>query len=180
MVKRVARLICHPSLGASRLHMPDSEGLRRARGERGSALVEFALSATILLTLVFGVMIMSLALYSFHFIAEAAREGTRYAIVRGSSCSSYGKFTSTCPVTTSAQVQTYVRSLGLPGINPNNMTVTTTWPTTGSTCSPSLLPCNNPGNLVHVTVSYQLPLSIPFLSARTLTMTSSSQMVISD
>jgi Flp pilus assembly protein TadG len=152
----------------------------RTDGERGSAVVEFALSAIVLLTLVFGVIAMCLATYTYHTIADAAREGTRYAMVRGSSCSTYGKLGSPCPVTTSAQVQTYVRSLSFPGINPTSMTVNATWPTTGATCTPSTTPCNNPGNLVRVTVSYSLPLAIPFVPARTLTMTSSSQMVIAD
>jgi Flp pilus assembly protein TadG len=147
--------------------------------DSGSSLVEFALSASILMTLVFGVMVMSMALYSYHFISEAAREGTRYAMVRGSSCSTYGKFTTGCGATP-AQIQTYVQGLGFPGITAGNMTVTTTWPTTGAACTPTAIPCNNPGNLVKVVVSYQFPLTIPFVPARTLTMTSSSQMVISD
>jgi Flp pilus assembly protein TadG len=153
---------------------------RRALAERGSALVEFALSASILLTMVFGVIDLSLALYSYHFTAEAAREGARYAIVRGSSCATYGNFSSNCPVTTSAQIQTYLRSLSFPGITSTNITVTATWPTIGSACTPSTSPCNNPGNLVRVKVSYTLPLTIPFVPNRVLTMESTSQMVIAD
>jgi Flp pilus assembly protein TadG len=162
-----------------RLCLQYAKALNRARGECGSSLVEFALSSVVLFTLVFGVMAMCLALYTYHFVSDAAREGTRYAIVRGSSCSTYGNFGSACPVT-SAQVQTYVQGLGFPGINSSDMTVTTAWPTTGSTCSPSVTPCNNPGNLVKVTVTYAFPLSIPFVSPSLLTLTSSSQMVIAD
>ena len=153
--------------------------LWRAHSERGSTIVETALSLTILLTLSLGVMQMSLALYTYHFISDAAREGTRYAIVRGSSCSTNANFASACPAA-NTDVQTYVRGLGFPGINPSLLLVNTTWPTTGTTCTPSLTPCNNPGNLVKVVVTYQYPLSIPFLPARTLNMTSTSQMVISD
>jgi Flp pilus assembly protein TadG len=168
------------NLRKCRLRAQGAEMLGSAGNEQGSALVEFALSIIILLTLVFGVIAMCLAIYAYHFISDAAREGTRYAIVRGSSCATYGNFSAPCPVTTSAQVQTYVRSLAYPGINPNYMTITATWPTTGASCTPSVSPCNNPGNVVKVTVSYALPLPIPFVSARTLTMTSSSQMVIAD
>jgi Flp pilus assembly protein TadG len=152
----------------------------RASCQRGSALVEFALSVTIMATLLFGTMAISMALYSYHFIAEAAREGSRYAMVRGTGCTSYSGFTSACPAT-SAQIQTYVRSLSFPGINPNNMSVTAAYAAypAGGTCTPSSA-CNNPGNQVTVTVSYQLPVSIPFVPARTLTMTSRSQMVIAD
>ena len=143
-------------------------------------LEEFALSASILFMLIFGVMDMCLALYSYHFTSEAARMGARFAMVRGSSCSTYGNFGFNCPVTLSSQVQTYLRGLSIPGISPANISVTATWPTTGASCAPSVTPCNNPGNLVRVTVSYQFPVSIPFVSPKTLTMKSTSQMVIAD
>jgi Flp pilus assembly protein TadG len=143
--------------------------------EDGSSIVETALSAMAVLALFLGVMEMSLALYTYHFISEAAREGTRYAMVRGSSCTS---FASACPAQAS-DVQNYVRGLGFPGIVPANMTVTTAWPTTGASCTPSSLPCNNPGNFVQVTVQYQFPLSIPFVPSSTLPLTSTSQMAIS-
>jgi Flp pilus assembly protein TadG len=161
------------------LRMECPQWLRRARGERGSTLVETALSMVILSIVALGVMELSLALYTYHFLSDAAREGTRYAIVRGSSCTTYSGFTSACPAL-GADIQSYVRGLGFPGITPSLMTVTTIWPTTGASCTPSVTPCNNPGNLVQVTVSYRFPLSIPFVPANTLTMTSSSKMVISD
>lgn len=162
------------------LRVRAAEMFRRSGSVQGSAIVEFALSAVILLALIFGVIGMCLATYAHHFISDAAREGTRYAMVRGSSCATYGNFSAPCPVTTSAQVQTYVRSLTYPGIDSNSLNVTATWPTTGGACTPSVSPCNNPGNLVKVTVSYAFPLIIPFIPARTLTMTSTSQMVIAD
>jgi hypothetical protein len=127
-----------------------------------------------------GVMVMCLGLYSYHVTSEAARRGARYAMVRGSSCSTYGNFASDCPVTTSAQVQTYVRGLVFPGINASNLLVAVTWPTTGSSCTPSTSPCNNPGNQVKVKVSYTFPVSIPFASAQTLSMSSTVQTVIAD
>lgn len=167
-------------LQKSGLSARSSKTFGRARSERGAALVEFALSTTLLLTVIFGVIGISTALYSYHFISEAAREASRYAMVRGSSCTKYGNLTSNCPATTSAQIQSYVRTLNYPGINVNNLTVTAVWPTTGAACTPSVTPCNNPGNLVQVTVSYQYPLKIPFVPAQTLTMTSRSQMVIAD
>jgi Flp pilus assembly protein TadG len=153
---------------------------RSGRNSRGSVIVEFALSASILFSLVFGVLTMCLALYSYHFTAEAARQAARYAMVRGSSCATYGNFTSNCPVTTSSQIQTYVQSLNFPGITSSNISVTATWPTIGTVCAPSASPCNNPGNVVKVKVSYLLPLAIPFVSSSSLTMTSTSQMVIAD
>ena len=151
----------------------------RMSGEHGSALVEFAISCSIVFTLMFGVIASCLAIYTYHSIADAAREGTRYAIVRGSACPTYGNLGSQCRAT-SGQIQTYVQSLTLPGIDSSLLMVTASWPTTGASCTPSSTPCNNPGNLVRVTVSYQLPLSIPFVSPQTLNLRSTSQMVIAD
>ena len=143
--------------------------------EDGAAILETALSAMILVSLVFGIIETSMALYAYHFTAEAAREGTRYAIVRGSSCSGSS---SGCPAQAS-DVQSYVGGLAFPGINPAAITVMTTWPTMGASCTPSSNPCNNPGNIVVVTVDYRFPLSIPFIPSSTLNMTSTSEMVIS-
>jgi len=149
--------------------------IHRINREDGQSTLETALSAIAVLTLFLGVMEMCQALYTYHFVSEAAREGTRYAMVRGSSCTG---FTSACPAQAS-DVQTYVRGIGFPGIVPANVTVTTTLPTTGSSCTPSSLPCNNPGNFVQVTVQYKYPLSIPFVPSSSLPLSSTSKMAIS-
>jgi Flp pilus assembly protein TadG len=148
---------------------------RLLRREDGQSVVETAISAMGVLGLFFGVMEMSLALYTYHYVSEAARQATRYAMVRGSSCSG---FTSACPAAAS-DIQNYVRGLDFPGIVPANVTVTTTWPTTGAACTPSSLPCNNPGNVVKVKVVYSFPVTIPFVPNSTLALSSTSQMVIS-
>jgi Flp pilus assembly protein TadG len=142
------------------------------RGERGSASVEFAVTSVVLFMTLLGLMKMCLGIYTYHYISEAAREGTRYAMVRGTSCTG-------CEVTTD-QISAYVKNLGYPGISSSAMTVTTTrgpFPST-KTCTPSVA-CNNPGDLVTITVQYAFPLSIPFMAARTLNMQSRSAMVIS-
>lgn len=138
-------------------------------------MVEMALSLIILLTILFGLLEICLALYSYHFISDAAREGSRFAMVRGSACAPPGY---ECNVT-GPQVQTYVQDLSFPGINPSNMTVTTTWSAypPGAVCATAA--CNDPGDLVTVQVNYNFPLSIPFIAPRTLAMTSTSSMVIS-
>ena len=179
-MKRSANPKHLPFPWASGLRAEYPRWLRCARGERSSTVVEFAVSAMVLFTLVFGFIVMGLALYTYHFTADAAREGTRFAIVRGSSCNLYSGFASACPAL-STDIQNYVRGLAFPGIDPSLMTVTTAWSAypTGSTCTPSPT-CNNPGNLVQVTVTYQFPVSIPFVPFSTLTMSSNSEMVISD
>lgn len=151
----------------------------RISAEEGDAIAEFALSATILIAIVFGIYETSFALYSYTYVSDAAREGTRYAIVRGSACTGFAECSSTPVGATSAQIQADVQSLGYPGISSKNLTVTTTWPTTGSACTPISSPCNNPGNLVKVVVVYQFPLNIPFVPQTTVKMSSTSEMVIS-
>jgi Flp pilus assembly protein TadG len=155
----------------------------RLRDEEGQSIVETAMSLTILLTFMFGVWAVGLALYSYHFVSEAAREGTRYAIVRGSSASpTHALCTAPGPpicIAQPADIETYVKFLGFPGINPGNMTVTPSWSAypTGTTCTPSAS-CNNPGNLVTVKVQYSFPRIVPFVPAHTYTMTSQSAMII--
>lgn len=56
-------------------------GLKR---EEGATLVETAVSISIVLLLMFGVFDFALLFYSYHYVSDAAREGTRWAMVRGS------------------------------------------------------------------------------------------------
>jgi Flp pilus assembly protein TadG len=132
-------------------------------GEKGTALVESAIVLTLFFTFLFGIMEFSRALYTYDFVSNAAREGTRYAMVRGSACNS---FASACPASTS-DVQNYLRNYW-PLIDPNALTVTTTW-----------TPNKNPGSVVKVQAQYNFQFVLPFLGGSGLTMKSASQMVIS-
>lgn len=125
-----------------------------------------------------GLMKICLAIYTYHFVSEAAREGTRYAIVRGSACNAT-YFPTACPASGN-NISSYVKSLGYPGISSTAMTVSTSWATypAGKVCTPSPT-CNNPTDLVTVQVQYAFPLSIPFMANKTYTMTSTSAMIIS-
>jgi Flp pilus assembly protein TadG len=159
------------------MHSVASRIRRTLRAETGATIVEFAVASIILFTLVFGVIAICLALYSYNVTAEAAREATRYAVVRGSHCDP--KTFSDCNIDQTGLL-TYVQSLGFPGINPSNLTVAASATTpTLVTCTSTLKPCNNPGSTVQVTVSYQFPLVIPFVPSQQLTMSSTSAMVIS-
>jgi Flp pilus assembly protein TadG len=155
----------------------------RGTGQRGAAIVEFALATIVLLGTILGMYVMFLALYTYHCASECAREGSRYAMVRGStSCTNTPNLTN-CNAT-AAEVQSYVQGLGFPGVNTANaMTVTVSWltvsttqPATWSACSSGT--CNTPGNLVKVQVQYAFPLSLPFFSSNTLNLSSTSQMAI--
>jgi hypothetical protein len=176
MVRRSAGSMYLPFPQVFRLRTQNSQRLLKVRSEDGAGLVEMALSIAMLLSLVLGIMELSMALYTFHFVSEAARDGSRYAIVRGSSCPA---ILPGCPASgTGVDVETYLRNQGFPTINPGLLSAVPSWPSTGATC-PSSGPCDSPGNLVKVVVTYQFPLSIPFLPTRTLSMSSTSQMVIS-
>lgn len=55
---------------------------KKNRGrERGSTLVEFAIGATVFLTVMFGVIEFGRALWVHNALSDAARRGARYAVV---------------------------------------------------------------------------------------------------
>ena len=149
------------------------------RADSGATIVEFTVSAGALLLVLFGIIEMCLALYTYDFVSDAARAGTRYAIVRGSACVNLPD----CGANQS-QIQTFLQGFKYPGIDSRSLNVTVTWfsasatqPTTWTTCGTTQ--CDNPGNAVQVQVTYVFPLHIPFWRNASVNMSSSSQMVIS-
>ena len=74
---------------------------RLIRDEEAAELVEFALAAGIFFTLIFGIIEFCLAIYAGSFVAFAAQQGTRYAMVRGSD------WTGSCASTSSLWLQRY-------------------------------------------------------------------------
>jgi Flp pilus assembly protein TadG len=147
--------------------------------DQGSNVIEMAVVSPIFLAMLFGIIELSLALYTYNYVSDAAREGSRYAIVRGSSCS----VLTNCGVT-AAQIQTYVQNLGYPGMKAANTTVTTAWfspstttPVTWTECGST---CNAPGDAVQVKVTYSFHLGIPFVPKSTINLHSTSQMVIAN
>lgn len=152
------------------------------RGDEGASLVEMALACAVLFAVLFGLFEMTLAFYTYHFVSEAAREATRWAIVRGSQCSTNTPALNDCNASTS-DIQNYVQNLGYPGLSAANLTVTTAWlqqtappNATWAACAGE---CNSPGNQVQVTVAYAFPLTIPYWKSTTLNVSSTSTMVIS-
>lgn len=133
--------------------------LRGRRGEWGATILEFGLSFTLLFLILFGIVDFGRALYAYDAIADAARIGTRYAIVHGSSSSSPA---------TSSTISTYVTGQCCAGLSTSALTVTTTWN-----------PNNNPGSTVNIQVQYNFNFILPFLPSATVPMSATSQMVIS-
>lgn len=86
---------------------------KKASRERGSELVEFAFVVTILFAFIFGIIDFGHAAYTYHFVADVAREATRYASVRGSACRSLPD----CDIDETG-VENYAKGLVMGGINP--------------------------------------------------------------
>lgn len=158
-----------------------SARLPRKSRERGSALLEYAFALVISFVLIFGMIDFALALYSYHFISEAAREATRFASVRGNGCS--GSATP-CPASP-GDIQDFVMGIVPAGIDPSQVTVNPSWQ------NPNNLPrCPQPyaGCAVQVEVRYKFNFLFPVnfyklspvkFGANTINMSSTSQMIIS-
>jgi Flp pilus assembly protein TadG len=137
--------------------------------------VEFAVGVTFALILLFGIIQVGQALFTYDLVANAARIGTRYAIVRGSACTVAG-----CP-TDAAHIQSYVQGRS-PGVNEAQLTVTAIWGPNAGTGCPSV---NNAVMVFYqhagclVTVSATYPFHLAMLFNFGVTMKSTSQMVIS-
>src|SRR5207244_12830879 len=62
-----------------------SDSLPSAKHETGQAQVEFALTIVFLMLLVVGFIELVMMIYAYNVLADAAKEGVRYAVVHGSS-----------------------------------------------------------------------------------------------
>jgi Flp pilus assembly protein TadG len=136
----------------------------RRHGQRGSGLPEMAIVATALLALMFGIIDFGRAMYTYSFVAQLARAGARWAIVRGSGCTVLDHCNAT-----SASLQTYVQSLSLGMTNASKITATLILPNN----------CQSAGCPVLVTVTYPFAFMTGVLPSAQFNMSSTSQMVIS-
>ena len=134
-----------------------TRGRSRSR-ERGSTMVESAISMVLFFTLLFGIVGWSLVIWAYVYTGHAAREASRWASMRGSKSG----------VTTVQQdVIDFVKGTGSQtlGLNPANITVTATWS-----------PDEQPGSTVQVKVAYAVPQVVPFIPA--INVSSTSMMTI--
>ena len=150
------------------------------KAERGSELLEFGLIVIVLFAMIFGIIDFGRALLAYHFVANAAREATRYASVRGGACNTQVPPVTDCPADQSS-IQAYLRgdATGI-GVDPNQLFVTANWPLQPSSpvvCS-SPSSANSPGCTVQVGVSYTFNFLFPLLRASSLNMSSTSAAVI--
>ena len=126
------------------------------RDERGVELIEFALISILFFMLSFGIMEFGRAIWIYGTVAHVAKEGARFAIVRGSES----------PRTaTVSDVASYVntRAAGMTGL-----IVTTTWDD----------PTKDRGTVVQVRVDRQFNPALPLVNLGPITLSSTSRMVI--
>jgi Flp pilus assembly protein TadG len=161
----------------------------RKSGERGGTILEFAIAFVLTFVLIFGMIDFARAMYSFHYLSNAAREGARFASVRGASCDP--SVVTPC----SAQgddIQAFVRQITPQGIDKTVVSVNQNtgflWPTNANSPPICGTTRNYPGCVVQVQVSYPFnfifpvglynsaPVSFP---AGTINMSSTYQMIIS-
>ena len=145
------------------------------RRERGASMPETAIVMAVLLALLFGVIDFGRAMYTYAFVAQLARQGARWAIVRGSQCTALDHCNAA-----SSDVQTYVQSLNEGATVASKLQVTASWSNAGCPAGSS---GNAPGCVVSVNVKYPFSFMLPYLPKTgqfaQIVMSSTSQMVIS-
>ena len=139
--------------------------------EEGQALVEFALVGIALMLIIFGMIDVGRAVWNYNTLAQATREGTRYAIVHGADSSnpSGPESANFTPPSDDVMVRQTIEKFGA-GLNPGRLTVESEW----------LDGDNQRGNSVKVTSSYDYQPMFNFFGALSFTLTSSSTMEITN
>jgi Flp pilus assembly protein TadG len=174
--------------------------VRDLKKEEGTNLLEYGLVAILFMTLMFGLMGLGQMLYGYHFVGHAAKSAARWAAVNGATC---GAPTPTCPScdnscngtnlmnngpASASDIATYVTNITPQGIDSTQVTVNSTWPV--QTSSPTICSAgvtgvsatpipNYPGCTVEVQVSYNFNWFFPLGNSSSVTMSSSSEMVVS-
>lgn len=141
----------------------------RRRLEKGSGLVEFAISLVVVLTVLFGIIDTGRALYAYNWCSNSARLGTRFMMVRGTKCT---LLSGGCPAT-GTDATNYIESNAV-GIDTGQVTVTTwCWADTVKNNPPC-----PPQALVQVQVQYNFKFVTPFVPLSGWTMQSTSERVV--
>jgi len=135
------------------------------RDQSGQALVECALTFTVLMTFFLAFMEVCLIFYSYCMISESAREGTRYASVHGSTCVTASQASCTA---SASSINTYVSAIGWPNLGGGTSTPSTTFPD-GSEA---------PGSRVQISITYVFPITVPFLPSQAVSMATTSEAYI--
>lgn len=125
----------------------------RFRNRRGAVLVEFVMISLIFMMAIVGVIEFGRAVWTHNTVGHVAREGARWAIVRGNES---GRIADT------AAVSAYILSR----IGTRPLAISTVW-----------APDKNPGSTVTVTVQHPFRAVVPIIPQ--ITLSSRSRMVVS-
>jgi Flp pilus assembly protein TadG len=126
-------------------HLVRATQIPRRRRQQGASLVEYAFIVIAFMSVIFGISAFGHMLFVYHHLNNAAKEATRYASVRGStcgndanggSCAASNSATGTSGPTTAADIQAYVLSITPPGIDTSQLVV----PTGTYSCGTALVP----------------------------------------
>ena len=135
------------------------------RREGGQSLVEFSLVSLVFFLLIFGTIDVGRAVWNYNTLAQATREGTRYAIVHGANSSDPSGPASDNDDKIEEVVEKFAS-----GLNLAELDVAVAWPN-GT---------NSDGNPVTVTSQYTYQPIFNFLGILSFTMSSSSTMNITN
>jgi Flp pilus assembly protein TadG len=151
--------------------LPPVRGRHRRRGQ---ALVEFAIVAPIFFLILFGIIDFGRYVYYVQILNNAAREGTRYAIVHGAkSLAPTGPPNDPSGTAVINVVRTY--AVGVIGIEDASvLTITPTWGT------PPATPDNDRGTKVTVEVTYAFRSVIPVVPIPPISVKGESTLVINN
>ena len=148
--------------------------------QRGASLPESAIVIAVVLALVFGIIDFGRYMYTYAFVASSARQGARWAMVRGSLSCTNAPSLPHCNASPS-DIQTYVQGLSVGLTDPTKITTPQSSSTVWPGCTPlagSGSPNNGPGCIVAVQVNYPFKFILPYLPGPTYNMTSTSKMII--
>ena len=138
--------------------MADTTSRGQERSQAGQSLTELPIALVLFLVLAFGIVDASRLIYAYNAVSLSAREGVRWAAVRGGASGN---------AASKADIQSFVQSktVGVP------VTVDASWLPDGN---------NQPGSTVVVTVTNAFAPIAPLpLVPKTIKLTSTSRMVIS-
>ncbi|MGI9070109.1 MAG: TadE/TadG family type IV pilus assembly protein [Bryobacteraceae bacterium] len=167
--------------------------VRRTRwNEKGNTLVEFTLVGIPLVLIFISLIEICIAMWSYHTLAYAVREGARYASTKGQGCTYTGNTCSVTVGTVAQQIATAATAL-LPG----QLNVTLTSLAGSVTCNP-ISSCysntaiwppssgNIPGSVISVSGSYPVQTGLVMMffpstgasQLNSVTLPASSQQII--
>ncbi|MFL6352683.1 MAG: TadE/TadG family type IV pilus assembly protein [Bryobacteraceae bacterium] len=165
---------------------------RTRRNEKGNALIEFTLVGIPLVLIFISLIEICIAMWSYHTLAYAVREGARYASTKGQGCTYTGN---TCSVTVGAVAQ-QIATAGT-ALVPAQLNVTLTSPAGSVDCNP-ISSCysntaiwppssgNLPGSVISVSGSYPVQTGLVMMffpgtgasQLNSVTLPASSQQII--